>query len=60
MNIYCDASKNILIDGNILRVNSDDYDTKWGNACGIGLASESENKADIENIVIQNNVIKTR
>ena len=28
MNIYCDASKNILIDGNILRVNSDDYDTK--------------------------------
>ena len=57
MNIYCDASKNILIDGNILRVNSDDYDTKWGNACGIGLASESENRADIENIVIQNNVI---
>ena len=57
MNIYCDASKNILIDGNILRVNSNDYDTQWGNACGVGLASESQNSADIENIVIQNNVI---
>ena len=57
MNIYCDASNNILIDGNILRVNSDDYDSKLGNACGIGLASESENSADIDSIIIQNNVI---
>ena len=57
MNIYCDASKNILIDGNILRVNSEDYNTQWGNACGVGLASESGNEVDIENIVIQNNVI---
>ncbi len=29
MNIYYDASKNILIDGNNLRVNFDNYDTKW-------------------------------
>ena len=27
MNIYIDASKNILLDGNILRVTSDDYNT---------------------------------
>jgi len=57
MNIYCDASKNILIDGNILRVNSEEHDSKLGNACGVGLASESQNEIDIENIVIQNNII---
>ena len=57
MNIYCDASKNIIIDGNILRVNSEEYNSQWGNACGVGLASESQNSADIENIVIQNNII---
>lgn len=43
MNIYLDASKNILIEGNILRVTSDAYDTKWGSACGIGMSSESGN-----------------
>ena len=57
MNIYCDASRNILIEGNILRVNSNDYDSKNGNACGVGLASESGNEFDIVNIVIKNNVI---
>ena len=57
MNIYLDASKNILIEGNILRVNSDAYDTKWGSACGVGMSSESGNEYNIENIIIQNNIM---
>ena len=57
MNIYLDASKNILIEGNILRVTSDAYDTKWGSACGIGMSSESGNEYNIENIIIKNNII---
>ena len=28
MNIYVDASRNIIIDSNILRVNTDTYNTK--------------------------------
>ena len=55
MNIYYDASKNILIDGNNLWVNFDNY-TKWGNSYDVGLDSDSEKSDDIENIVIQNNV----
>ena len=57
MNIYLDASKSILIEGNILRVTSDAYDTKWGSACGIGMSSESGNEYNIENIIIKNNII---
>ncbi len=57
MNIYLDASRNILIEGNILRVNSNLYDSKNGNACGIGMASESGNEYDIINVEIKNNVI---
>lgn len=57
MNIYCDASKNILIEGNILRVNSEEYNSKYGNACGVGLAPESGKDVNIENILIQNNII---
>jgi len=57
MNIYLDASKNSLIEGNILRVTSSEHDTVWGGACGVGLASESGNEYKIENIVIQNNVM---
>ena len=57
MNIYLDASRNILIEGNVLRVNSNAYDSKYGNACGVGLASESGNEYDIINVLVQNNVI---
>ena len=57
MNIYLDASKNIVIDSNILKVNSSDYDTKWGSACGIGLSSESGNEYNIDNVIIKNNII---
>ena len=56
MNIYVDVSRNIVIDGNILRVNTDDYNTKWGRACGIGMAPESGGIV-ISNILIQNNII---
>ena len=45
-NIYCYSSKNILIDRNIIRVNSDEYSSQVGNACGIGLSSENS-KYDI-------------
>ena len=33
------------------------FNTQWGNACGVGLASESGNGVDIEIIVIKNNII---
>ena len=56
MNIYVDASRNIVIEGNILRVNTDGYNTKWGRACGIGMAPESGGIV-ISNILIQNNVM---
>ena len=56
MNIYVDASRNIVIDSNILRVNTDAYNTKWGRACGVGMAPESGGIV-ISNILIQNNVM---
>ena len=56
MNIYIDASRNILIEGNTLRVNTDVYNTKWGRACGVGMAPESGGIV-ISNIVIKNNVM---
>ena len=57
MNILCDSSKNILIDGNVLRVNSEEYDSHLGNACGIGLTSAEGNENKLDNIIIQNNII---
>ena len=56
MNIYVDASRNIFIERNTLRVNTDAYNTKWGRACGIGMAPESGG-ITISNIVIKNNVM---
>ena len=56
MNIYVDASRNIIIDSNILRVNTDKYNTKLGRACGVGMAPES-GEIVISNILIQNNVM---
>ena len=56
MNIYIDASRNIVIEGNTLRVNTDSYNTKWGRACGVGLAPESGG-ITISNILIKNNVM---
>ena len=56
MNIYIDASRNIVLDSNILRVNTDSYNTKWGRACGIGMAPESGG-ITISNILIQNNIM---
>jgi len=57
MNIYIDKSKNIIINRNILRVNSDEHDSHLGNACGIGLSSEKGNINILDNIIIQNNII---
>ena len=56
MNIYIDASRNIVVDGNTLRVNTDTYNTKWGRACGVGMAPESGG-ITIANIEIKNNVM---
>ena len=56
-NIYCYSSKNILIDRNIIRVNSDEYSSQVGNACGIGLSSENSKYDIIDNILIKNNII---
>ena len=57
MNMYIDKSKNIIINRNILRVNSDEHDSHLGNACGIGLSSEGGNINILDNIIIQNNII---
>ena len=56
MNIYVDASRNIVIEGNTLRVNTDAYITKWGRACGVGMAPESGG-ITISNILIKNNIM---
>ena len=56
MNIYVDVSRNVVIEGNILRVNTDAYNTKWGRACGIGMAPESGGIV-LSNILIKNNII---
>ena len=57
MNLYIHSSKNIIIEGNIIRINSNDYDSHLGNACGIGLTSESKNENILDNITIKNNII---
>ena len=57
MNIYCDSSKNIIIDGNVLRVNSEQWDSHLGKACGIGLSSGEGDENKLDNIIIQNNII---
>ena len=54
-NIYIDSSKYIDIDGNILRVNSTEYDNKYGSACGIAMSPDDNNP--ISYINITNNVI---
>ena len=56
MNIYIDASRNIIIEGNTLRVNNENYNTRWGRACGVGMAPESGG-ITISNIIIKNNVM---
>ena len=56
MNIYIDASRNIIVEGNTLRVNTDSYNTKWGRACGVGMAPESGGIV-ISNILIKNNIM---
>lgn len=57
MNIYIQESKNIIIDGNILRINSDKFDFDLLNTCGIGLSSGTDNKSILDNITIKNNII---
>ena len=52
MNIYIDASRNIIIEGNTLRVNNENYNTRWGRACGVGMAPESGG-ITISNIIIK-------
>ena len=54
-NIYIDSSKNIEIDGNLLKVNDTYYNNKWGKAGGIGMSPEYPR--DIQNISITNNII---
>ena len=57
MNLYIHSSKNIIIEGNIIRINSNDYDSHLGNACGIAFTSESSNENIVDNITIKNNII---
>ena len=40
-NIYIDSSKDIVIYFNLLRINSTEYNNKYGKACGIALSSEN-------------------
>ena len=57
MNIYIQESKNILIDGNIIRVNTDQFNSHLGYSCGIGLSSGADNKSILDKIIIKNNII---
>ena len=54
-NIYINSSKHIDIDGNILRVNSTEYDNKYGAACGIAMTNV--NNYVVRSINITNNII---
>ena len=54
-NIYINTSKWLDIDGNILRVNSTEYDNKYGSACGIAMTNM--NKDVVNYINITNNII---
>ena len=56
ISIFVHESKNIIVDRNVIRVNSDRYDSYYGRACGIGLTSPSSRKL-LTNIVISNNII---
>ena len=53
-NIFIDSSKNITISQNILRVNSTEYDNKYGSACGIAMSPDDEHP--ISYIYIINNI----
>lgn len=55
-NIYIDSSRNIVIDGNILKVNDTYYNNKWGKAGGIGMSPDYP-ISEIQNISITNNII---
>ena len=56
-NLFIHSSKNIVIDSNLMRVTTGQFDTQIGNACGIGLTS-GDNKEDmLDNIIIKNNII---
>ena len=55
-NIYIDSSRNIDINGNILKVNDTYYNNKWGKAGGIGMSPEYP-LSEVENINITNNII---
>ena len=55
-NIYIDSSKNIDIDGNILKVNDTYYNNKYGKAGGIGMSPDYP-ISEIQNINITNNII---
>ena len=55
MNIFVNISEHILIDGNIIKITNNDYNSKFGKAVGIGLSSNNTNS--VKNITIQNNLI---
>ena len=55
INVYLYSSKDTLIQGNIIKVTNNDYNSKFGKAIGIGLSTDST--YDIENVEIQNNLI---
>ena len=56
ISIYIRASKNIVLDSNTIRINSDRYNSYYGRACGIGLTPKT-GRNYIENILISNNII---
>ena len=55
ISIYLYSSKDTLIQGNIIKVTNNDYNSKFGKAIGIGLSTDST--YDIDNVEIQNNLV---
>ena len=55
--LYLDASYNTKLDGNIIRVDTNKFDSKWGVADCIGISNENGGDKDIRDITVSNNVM---
>ena len=56
VSLFIEASKNIIIDKNIIKVTNDKYNSRYGKACGIVLKPQN-GRYLIEDVIITNNII---
>ena len=55
--IILEESIDSEISGNILRVTSDEYNSKYGRPNGIHLTSNTDNNKKVDNLIISNNIV---